>query len=204
MSENGLLNSPEQDKLILELYGIAQRVAEEWVPRQRRDDLVHEFILRCIEGLRWGGWTTPELPLDRFVEIAILTAKTNGYRSEKRDAIRDRRHLDMIEQAPREWMSQELSVEEQRLRDFAAQVRSTLPRRVVRAHLLHRDDGLTYAQVARKMKTTPSFVQTAVKKVHARFRSELPAIGIEPPVSTHGGRPRRSARRKSVSAKRAA
>jgi RNA polymerase sigma factor (sigma-70 family) len=182
------MSRSEQNALLLQIYDLAHRVAREWIPAQRRDDVVHDFSLRCLERLRAGEWTAPICSLERYIELQLIGRKANFRRNRRRTARRDAGYLDVMTEAPREWMSQELETEERRLRAFTDRVRDSLPKKAVNAHALHRDDGLSYREVAKKLRVSSNDVHRYMKQVHERFREMLPTLGIEPPLSHRGGR----------------
>ncbi len=171
---------------------VAQKHAVVWVRAHYRDDVVQNVALECLERLRARTWVTPTLGLDRYVELRVLDIRIKRRRSRNRDEQRDARYLRTFIDAPREWMSQELKGEEDRLREFAATVRKTLRRGEVRAHLLVRDDNMTYAKAAKTLRIPRERVHTRMTIVHHAFRTALKEIGIEPHASTRGGRPRRA------------
>jgi len=197
MCDSVQLSRKEQDAILLEIYVLAGKHALEWISAQYRADIVHDIALACLERLRDGTWTAPELGLDRFVELQILDRCVKRRRSRRSAEQRDAKYLASVVDAPREWMSQELKREEDRLREFAATVRKTLSKGERRAHLLVRDDGITYAQAAKKLRIPRGLVHTRIKTVHRAFRAAMKEIGIEPPASTRGGRPTRPVRRAS-------
>jgi DNA-directed RNA polymerase specialized sigma24 family protein len=197
MCEPVQLSRKEQDAVLLEIYDLARKHAEEWISAHYREDIVQDVALECLEHLRGGTWATPELGLDRFVELEILNRCVKRRRSRRSGERRDGKYLATITDAPREWMSQELKTEEDRLRDFAAAVRKTLRKGAVRAHLLVRDDHMTYAQAGKQLRVSRERVHERVKEVHRAFRNALPEIGIKAPTSTRGGRPARPMCRRS-------
>ena len=131
----------------------------------------------------------PELGLDRFIELRVLDRRVKRRRSRCKAERRDGKYLASITDTPREWMSQEFKAEEDRMRDFASGVRSTLPRSDVTTHLMIRDDCLTYDQAAKKLRIPKGRVHARMKNVHQAFRAALSAIGVERPTPRHGGRP---------------
>lgn len=189
MFQKPTLPRAHQDAILLSLYPIAQRVVAEWIAPQERDDAVHDFVLQVVRALRFGSWRTPLIPLEQFALIAILEGKWRRKRTRRSDAARAGKYLTMLEQVPREWMSQELHYEEHRLRSFADNVRGTLPERGVQIHRMVRDDGMTYNEVAKKLGISRRSVHRAIHKAQDRFRHELPSLGIEHKASSHGGRP---------------
>jgi hypothetical protein len=194
MCDSVQLSRKEQDALLLDIYASAQKHALVWVRAHYREDIVQEVALECLERLRARTWVTPALGLDRYVELRVLDRRIKR-RSRHYAEQRDARYLRTFVDAPREWMSQELKGEEDRLRDFAAAVRKTLRRGDVRAHLLVRDDNMTYAKAARTLRIPRERIHTRLTTVHHAFRAALNEIGIEPHASTRGGRPRRPVRR---------
>ncbi len=194
MCESVQLSRREQDAVLLEIYDLARKHALVWVRTHYREDIVQDVAVECLERLRDGTWSTPECGLDRFVELRILDRRIKRRRSRCSAEARDGKYLATITDAPREWMSQELKAEEDRLRDFASAVRKTLRKSEVRAHLMVRDDDMTYAQVGKKLRMSRERVHTRIKNVQRVFREALTEIGIEPRTSRHGGRPPRAAR----------
>lgn len=192
MCDSVQLSRKEQDAVLLEIYGLASKHANEWIHAHYREDIVQDVALDCLERLREGTWVTPVFGLDRFVELEILNRCVKRRRSRGAAERRDARYLAAITDVPREWMSQELKAKEDQLREFAASVRKTLRKSAVRAHLMVRDDHMTYAAAAKRLRVTRERIHTHIKTVHQAFRTALPAIGIEPPTSRRGGRPTRS------------
>jgi DNA-directed RNA polymerase specialized sigma24 family protein len=194
MCDSVQLSRKEQDALLLDIYASAQKHALVWVRAHYREDIVQEVALECLERLRARTWVTPALGLDRYVELRVLDRRIKRRRSRHFAERRDARYLRTFVDAPREWMSQELKGEEDRLRDFAAAVRKTLSKGEVRAHLLVRDDDMTYAKAAKILRIPRERIHTRMTTVHHVFRAALKEIGIEPHASTRGGRQRRPVR----------
>jgi DNA-directed RNA polymerase specialized sigma24 family protein len=182
-----------QDQILLALYALAKVKVEELVPGCYREEVVHELAAVWLERLRAGGWNLPREDWEAFVVGEIRNRRVEDYRGRKRTLGRDASHLRIITDAPRAWMSQELLLEEERLRDFTDTVRATLPAKCVRAHALIRDEQLTYAQVAKKLRVPVRRVHEYVKTVHRTFRAALPSVAIEAPKSQHGGRSKATA-----------
>ena len=183
------ITRPEQDAFLLEIYAIANRVAEEKKLEQAKgEDVVHDLILDCLRALRWEMDVHWGASLQKFVEQELVDRLWRGDKSRLARKVRERAFYEVIEDAPREWMSQDLKMEADTLEDFAASVRRTLPPAVGKAHRLVRDERLTYAQAARKVRRSSAFVHRAVTRVQEAFRARMPAMDIEPPRSTHGGR----------------
>jgi DNA-directed RNA polymerase specialized sigma24 family protein len=181
------LSRTQQDAIVLEIFALATRHAETLVPSSYRDDVVQDLVLECLKGLRYGVWDVPSEELDEYVENCLGNRRASHRRSRLRAMIRQLEYLGATGDAPREWMSQDHKLEEDRLRDFARQVRRTLPAKWVRAHAMVRDERMTYAEVARKLKTTAKCVHNYVTAVQNAFRQALPSIGIEPQKSARGG-----------------
>ncbi len=189
------MSEPEQDAVLLRVYALAKRHANELVGFRRRDDLVQNLALRWLERLRAGTWDVTPEEWDEFVVAEIWDRKDGGRRQRRRAMRRAAIHLEIVTNEPREWMSPELQLEEESLRDFAEQVRHTLPRKCVRAHRLVRDDAMTYAQAAKTLRVSKGDVHESIKTVHRAFRGALPKVGIEPSTSPRGGGPGRARRR---------
>jgi DNA-directed RNA polymerase specialized sigma24 family protein len=202
MPEKTPMTRSEQDAFLLELYAIANRIAEEKkIQEERAEDVVHDFILDCLRALRWGMDVQWSESLEEFVEQELMDRRWRSNKSRLARKVRERAFYAVIEDAPREWMSQDLKIEEDAYEEFADQVRRTLPPKVVQAHRLVRDGGLTYIQAAQKLKRSTAFVHRAVTRVQEAFRAALPAMDIKAPRTNHGGRlpyQRRTAKDKSA------
>jgi hypothetical protein len=154
---------------------------------------VHELAAIWLERLRAGGWDVPRVDWEEFVVEEIRKRRVEDYRARKRTLARDGVHLQVITDAPREWMSQELKLEEERFRGFLDTVRATLPAKCVKAHAMIRDDQLPYAEIAKKLCVSERCVHEYVKTVHRAFRAALPSVGIAAPKSSRGGRSKATA-----------
>jgi DNA-directed RNA polymerase specialized sigma24 family protein len=189
------LSEAEQDAVLLRIYALAQHHAQELVGSRRREDLVQDLALDWLERLRAGTFDVVPAEWDEFVVAEIWDRKDGVRRSRRRAARRDLRYLEIIANAPREWMSPALRFEEEGLREFAEQVRQTLPGKCVRAHRLVRDDQMTYTEAGKRLGISRRRVHEYLKTVHRAFRGALPAVDITPSSSRRGGRPARARRR---------
>lgn len=189
MPQTRRLHRATQDQILVALYALAKVKVEELVPGCYREEVVHELAVAWLERLRAGGWDLPREDWEDFVVGEIRKRRVEDYRGRKRTLARDAIHLRIITDAPREWMSQDLMLEEERLRGFTDAVRGTLPAKCVKAHAMIRDDQLTYAQVAKRLRVSERCVHEYVKTVHRTFRNALPSVGIETPKQRRGARP---------------
>jgi DNA-directed RNA polymerase specialized sigma24 family protein len=190
MPKTRRLHTATQNQILLALYALAKVKVEELVPGCYREEVVHELAVAWLERLRAGGWDLPREDWEDFVVGEIRNCRVEDYRGRKRTLARDAIHLRIVTDAPREWMSQDLMLEEQRLRGFTDTVRGTLPAKCVKAHAMIRDDQLTYAEVAKKLHVSERCVHEYVKTVHRTFRAALPSVGIEAPKQQRAVRPR--------------
>jgi DNA-directed RNA polymerase specialized sigma24 family protein len=188
MPKTRRLHTATQDQILLALYALAKVKVEELVPGCYREEVVHELAAVWLERLRAGGWDLPREDWEDFVVGEIRKRRVEDYRARKRTLRRDGVHLQIITDAPREWMSQDLKIEEERLRGFLDTVRATLPAKCVRAHAMIRDDQLTYAEVAKKLRVSERCVHEYIKTVHQAFRRALRSVGIAATKSPRGGR----------------
>jgi DNA-directed RNA polymerase specialized sigma24 family protein len=178
----------EQDAIVLAIYASATRQARELVPNSYRDDVVQILMVDCLKSLRYGLWIDPPEGLDPFVEDCLRKRRTSHRRNRLRRMIRDFEQVIALSGIENEWMSGEHAVEEDRLSAFTRRVYRRLPALWVRAHKLIRVKHLTYAEAARKLRTSPKCVHNYVTAVQTAFREALPEIGIEPHCSARGGR----------------
>src|SRR5258708_3176859 len=195
MPETVERSESEQNAVLLRMYALAQQHAKELVGDRYRDDLVHDLALEWLECLRAGDWDASVEGSDEFVIDAILNRKTEDRRQRHRAMARDAAYLEFLTNALREWMSPEFQLEEKELRHFAEQVHDTLPRRCVRAHRMVRKDGMSYAEVGKRLRVPAGRVHDYIKTVHRAFRRALPAVDIAPSISRRGPRPPRARRR---------
>jgi DNA-directed RNA polymerase specialized sigma24 family protein len=182
------LSQTTQDQILLALYELAKAKVEELVPGCYCEEVVHELAAVWLERLRAGRWDLAREDWEDFVVEEIRNRRVEDTRARKRTLARDGLHLQVISDAPREWMSQDLKIEEERLREFLDRVRATLPPKCVRAHAMIRDDKMTYAQVAKKLRVSERRVHEYVKTVHQAFRAALPSVGMTAPKAPRGGR----------------
>jgi DNA-directed RNA polymerase specialized sigma24 family protein len=187
-----LLPESEQDAILMRLIGVAWVKVLELVRHCYREDMVQDLVVEWLADLRAGTWSHPPEGLDAYVENAVRQRRVESFRHRRRTLQRDAIHLEIISGAPREWMSQDLKLEADRLDAFADAVRATLPRRYVRAHRMVRDDGMSYAEVARTLRTSVASIHKFVAIVQRAFRKALRGTGAEPMPSVRGGRPPRA------------
>jgi DNA-directed RNA polymerase specialized sigma24 family protein len=183
------LSESVQDSILMRLIGVAWVKVLRLVRACYRDDMVQDLIAEWLAALRAGTWNYPPEGLDEYVESAVRQRLTGNLRHRQRSLHRDHVHAEIIAGAPREWMSQDLKIESDRLDAFAEAVRATLPRKYVRAHRMVRDDGLTYAEAARRLRTSVASIHKYVTVVQRTFRAALRGSGVEPMPSVRGGRP---------------
>jgi DNA-directed RNA polymerase specialized sigma24 family protein len=182
----------EQDATVLAIFATATRQARDLVPNSYRDDVVQILMVDCLKSLRYGLWTDPAEGLDRFVEDSLRRRRTSHRRKRLRRMIRDFEQVMALSGIENEWMSSDYGVDEDRLGAFVRRVYRRLPARWVRAHKLIRVEHLTYAEAARKLRTSPKCVNHYVTAVQNVFREALSEIGVEPQSSTRGGQAPRS------------
>ena len=191
MSNSERLSESEQDAILMRLVGVAWVKVLELVRGCYREDMVQDLVVEWLACLRAGTWSNPPEGLDKYVEKAVRNRRIEDFRRRRRTMRRDAVHLEVIAGAPREWMSQDLKLEADRLDAFADAVRATLPRKYVRAHRMVREDGITYAEVAKTLRTSVASIHKFVAVVQRTFREAARGTGVEPMRSVRGGRPPR-------------
>ena len=194
MTQTRVVTETEQDELLLRIHAIAIVQAEKNVRSGYREDIVHDVLLQCLEALRAGTFNPDIGNLDDWVKRCLRNHAVDNRRRRRALMERDGAHLTEIDDAPREWMSQELKLEEDRLRDFANRIFKTLPEKCVVGHHLVREDQETYAEAGKKLGVSDEAIHKYVGTVQRAFRNALPTIGITPPPSVRGGRLSRNAK----------
>ena len=167
-----------QNRYLLKVYALLRVYAPDHVKRDHIDDVIHEVIAATLEELRAGTWQHGWEVGEVFLRTLLYNRVRNRKRMRRRGQKRDGEYLRSREMTPSSWMSPDRTDHEEWNDEFRKDVLKSLPKRCRKAYRMVREEGLSYAEVARRLGKSVCTVRGHVVTAHRRYREELERQGI--------------------------
>jgi DNA-directed RNA polymerase specialized sigma24 family protein len=187
METRDLSVEAEQDALLIEIHGLAHRIAKRVVrPRhvaeEVAEDVAQDVVLSCLIRLREGRWHLGDRALDAHIGC-LVRRRWNAIRRQRRAGMeRDMIFLRDLDASVRPWMDPEAKMDEAELNTLWAATFAKLPRMRRAAYVLVRHRKWSYARAAEKLGITPKGVHSHVVRAQRVFRDALRGRGgVMPP-----------------------
>jgi len=177
----GVVDEAKLETLLLEVERLARQFSRRLVLPADADDLAQDVVLTCLTSIREGTWNGRVAPLPVIVAHMVRCRTVDRLRRRGCAAERDGEYTRELLEASHSWMSPDAALEEQELEEIRLQALETLGPACLQAYALVREEGLSYAEVARMLGVSRRGVSAFVVKAQKRLRQEVKRRGIKGP-----------------------
>lgn len=184
-----------QNVLIVEIFGIAHRLARRWLRGRRHDaeDVGQDVVLHCLEQLRACQWDIGDRTLEAHIGCLVRRRIIALRRARRRWMERDLEHARDLESSVRVWMEPDTAFEAAELHELYEATLRSLPPTCRKTYELVRSGGMTRVEAAERLGVTTDAVGAHVLRAHKAFQTAMETRGFSPRRRGARGREVRSA-----------
>jgi RNA polymerase sigma-70 factor (ECF subfamily) len=184
----GVIDEAKLETLLVEVRRLARQFSRRLVLRSDAEDLAQDIVLTCLTSIREGTWNGRVAPLSVIVANMVRCRTVDRLRRRACAAERDDEYMREVLETSHSWMSPDAALEERELEEIRLRALETLGPACLQAYSLVREEGLSYAEVARMLGVSRRGVCAFVVKAQKQLRRQLRRRGIG--VESREARPR--------------